>query len=99
MVSTLYAFITRNGYRPKYRKHDIFDGNERMMVNSLVVNKRPALPESERFKIRGIVHRTVRQLQREGTGSVAGSLPTVLGKIGKLKRFMRFLSGGAAMRL
>lgn len=87
LVSILYAFIKRHGYRPKYRKHDIFDSNERMLVNNLVVNERPALPQGERNAIRGLVHRTVRQIQQGSSEEIAGSMPRVLGKIGKLKRF------------
>ena len=89
IVSILYAFIKRNGYRPKYRKHDIFDSNEQMLVNNLVVNKRPALPQNERHVIRGLVHQTIRQLQDGSNESVLVSLPKVLGKIGKLKRLHR----------
>lgn len=87
VISILYAFIKRHGYRPKYRKHDIFDSNERMLVNNLVVNKRPALPESERNAIRGLVHSTVRRIQQRDSEEAAGSIPSVLGKIGNLKRF------------
>lgn len=87
IVSTLYAFIKRNGYRPKYRKHDIFDRNEQMLVNNLLVNKRPALPHKDRHAIRGLVNRTVRYLKEGGSESATDSLPKVFGKIGNLTRF------------
>jgi hypothetical protein len=86
-ISILYAFIKRHGYQPKYRKHRIFDSNERMLVNNLVVNKHPALPQSERNAIRGLVHRTVRRIQQRGSEDAAGSTASVVGKIGNLKRF------------
>jgi hypothetical protein len=86
-ISILYAFIKRHGYQPKYRKHDIFDSNERMLVNNLVVNRHPALPKSERNAIRGLVHRTVKRIQQRDGEVSAVSIPSVLGKIGKLKRF------------
>ncbi len=86
VISILYAFIKRHGYKPKYRKHDIFDSNERMLVNNLVVNKQPALPQNERHAIRGIVHRMVQRIQ-QGSEESAASLPSILGKVGKLKRF------------
>ena len=94
VVSILYAFVKRHGYRPKYRKHDIFDSNERMLVDNLVVNEHPALPQEERSAIRALVHRTVQQIERSG-GQVPESLASVRGKIGKIKR----LHGHAGARL
>jgi len=87
VISILYSFIKRHGYHPKYRKHDIFDRNERMLVNNLVVNRHPALPQSERNAIRGLVHRTVQKIQQRDSEEAAGSILSVVGKIGNLKRF------------
>lgn len=87
VISIVYAFIKRHGYKPKYRKHDIFDSNERMLVNNLVVNKHPALPRSLRNAIRGLVHRTVQRIPQRDNEEAAGSIPSVVGKIGNLKRF------------
>lgn len=86
-ITTLYTFIRLYGYTPKYRKHAIFNRSERMLVNNLVANKRPALPNEERHAIRSLVHRTALQLKGESNEIVATSLPKVIGKIGKLKRF------------
>jgi hypothetical protein len=95
VVSVLYAFVKRHGYQPKYRKHDVFDGNERMLVNNLVVNKHPALPKEECSAIRALVHRTVRQLDETHGEISEKSLAQVQGKLGKLKR----LHGRAGTRL
>jgi hypothetical protein len=86
-MSTLYTFIRRHGYSPKYSKHAIFNRSKRMLVNNLVANRHPALPHEERSAIRALVHRTVVQLEASGEPAIAGSMPTVLGKLGKLKRF------------
>lgn len=86
-ISKLYAFIKRNGFKPKYRKHNIFDHNERMLVNNLVVNEHPALPHQERHAIRSLVHKTTQALVA-GDGSATKTLLNhVLGKIGEVKRF------------
>lgn len=89
ITSTLYTFIRRHGYSPKYCKHTIFNRGERMLVNNLVTNRRPALPHEERSAIRALVHRSVLQMEADGPQAFAGSMPKVLGKIGKLKRFHR----------
>jgi hypothetical protein len=87
VISKLYAFIKRNGYKPKYKKHDIFDHNQRMLVNNLVVNEHPALPHRERQAVRSLVHKTAQALI-VGDGSAPQTLLAhVLGKIGKVKRF------------
>lgn len=99
IVSVLYAFIKRNGYRPKYRKHNIFDRHERMLVNNLVVNKRPALPQEERHAIRGLVNRKIVRFQQHVGESGEDSLAKVLGKIGKLKRFHKRAGDRLSARL
>ena len=87
VMSTLYTFIRRHGYSPKYSKHAIFSRGKRMLVNNLVANRHPALPHEERSAIRALVHRTVVQLEAGNEPTIARSMPTVLGKLGKLKRF------------
>ena len=87
IIRTVFAFIERNGYTPKYRKHALFVREERMLVNNLVANRRPALPREERKAIRALVHSTGLEARRDGEQAVAARLPTVYGKIGKLKRF------------
>jgi hypothetical protein len=87
IVSKIYAFIKRNGYKPKYRKHAIFDPSERMLVNNLVVNERPALSHEERSAVRSLVNKVAKTV---ATGSaLVGplSLNHVRGKVGKVKRF------------
>ena len=87
LISNVYSHIKRNGYKPKYRKHDIFNSSERMLVNNLVVNVHPALIQRERQAIRSLVHKAA-QIFGNG-GDANGDLPIahVRGKIGKLKRF------------
>lgn len=87
VISKIYAFIKRNGYKPKYKKHAVFDHSERMLVNNLVVNERPALPHQERAAIRQLVHRTAKALIAGNGSATPDLLPRVRGKIGKLKRF------------
>lgn len=87
VMSLVYSFIKRNGYTPKYRKHAIFNRNERMLVNNLVVNARVALPLGERQGIRTLVHRTIRTIQNEGAAATVATQAHVKGKIGKVKRF------------
>ena len=87
IVSKIYAFIKRNGYRPNYRKHAIFDHNERMLVNNLVVNERPALKREERSAVRSLVHKAVRMVTIGGEPVEPLSLNHVSGKVGKVKRF------------
>jgi len=89
VISKLYTFIKRNGYKPKYRKHDIFDKNERMLVNNLVVNEHPALPHQERHSVRSLVHKTAQALVAGDEPVTQRLLSHVLGKIGKVKRFHR----------
>lgn len=87
VMSIVYSFVKRSGYTPKYRKHDIFDRNERMLVNNLVVNVRPALQSRERQAVRGLVHRVVKtSTASEGVSSDV-SLAHVKGKVGRVKRF------------
>jgi hypothetical protein len=87
VISKIYAFIKRNGYTPKYKKHAIFNRSERMLVNHLVVNERPALPHQERAAIRQLVHRTAQALIAGDGSTTPALLAHVRGKIGKLKRF------------
>lgn len=99
IVRTVYAFVRRNGYTPKYKKHAIFVREQRMLVNNLVTNRRPALPREERKAIRSIVHGTETKLGAEGIGAIALSLPSVYGKVGKLKRFHKTEGAKLASRL
>ncbi len=99
IVSILYAFIKNNGYRPKYRKHSIFGRNEQMLVNGLVVNKRPALTQKERQSIRALVNRKIVGIQSQVGNSSDDSLARVLGKIGKLKRFHKRTGNRLGVRL
>ena len=87
IVSKIYDLIKRNGYKPKYRKHAIFENNRRMLVNGLVVNERPALPRKERSAVRSLVNKA-EQMVASG-GDLAGPLSRnrVSGKVGKVKRF------------
>jgi len=87
VMSLVYSFIKRNGYTPKYRKHAIFNRNERMLVNNLVVNARVALPLDERQNIRTLVHRTIRTIHEQGAAAIVATEAHVKGKIGKVKRF------------
>lgn len=87
IVSQIYAFIKRNGYRPKYQKHAIFEHNERMLVNNLVVNERPALTREERSAVRSLVHKAVRMVTIGGESVEPLSPRHVSGKVGKVKRF------------
>ena len=87
VISKIYAFIKRNGYKPKYRKHDIFTSNKCMLVNNLVVNKRPALPQRERQAVRSLVHKTAWAVKAGGRTATQTLLAHVQGKIGKVKRF------------
>ena len=87
IVSKIYAFIKRNGYRPKYRKHAIFEHNERMLVNNLVVNERPALTREERSAVRSLVNKAVRMGSSGGDSVESLSRNHVSGKVGKVKRF------------
>ena len=56
IISLIYAFFERDGFRPKYAKHRIYKANERMLVNNLVVNAHPSLPDEQRKGIRSLVH-------------------------------------------
>lgn len=87
IVSKIYAFIKRHGYKPKYRKHAIFEHNERMLVNNLVVNERPALTREERSAVRSLVHKAVRMVTSGGSLVEPFSRNHVSGKVGKVKRF------------
>lgn len=87
VMSIVYSFIKRDGYTPRYRKHDIFDQNERMLVNNLVVNVRPALQSRERQAVRSLVHRVVKNPAASESVSSDVSLAHVKGKVGKVKRF------------
>lgn len=86
-VSTVYAFLRRHGYRPKRKKHFIYNRGKPMLVNGLVVNRYPALPKKERSAIRSLVHHTINALHSEQPPETELSLPRVIGKVGKLKRF------------
>ena len=86
-ISKIYAFIKRNGYKPKYRKHDIFNRSECMLVNNLVVNKRPALPHRERQAVRSLVHKTALAVKAGDRTATKALLNHVRGKIGEIKRF------------
>lgn len=87
VISKIYAFIKRNGYKPKYQKHDVFNRNECMLVNNLVVNKRPALPHRERQAVRSLVHKTALAAKAGDRPATQVLLAHVRGKIGKVKRF------------
>ena len=87
VMSIVYSFIKRDGFTPKYRKHDIFGRNERMLVNNLVVNVRPALQARERQAVRSLVHRVVKTPAASENVSSDVSLAHVKGKVGKVKRF------------
>ena len=87
IVAKIYAFIKRNGYKPKYRKHAIFEHNERMLVNNLVVNERPALTHEERSAVRSLVHKAVKMVTSGGDSVEPFSRNHVSGKVGKVKRF------------
>lgn len=87
IVSAIYAFLRRNGYWPNRKKHFIFNRGKSMRVNNLVVNRRPALPRKERSAIRGLVHHTIQALHAGRPAEASLSLPRVVGKVGKLKRF------------
>ena len=87
VISAVYSFIKRDGFSPKYRKHAIFERNEAMLVNNLVVNAHPALPVRERQAVRCLVHRASNTLNA-GNGTVSNvPLAHIKGKIGKVKRF------------
>lgn len=87
VVSKIYTFIKRNGYRPNYRKHAIFEHNERMLVNNLVVNERPALTREERSAVRSLVHKAVKMVTLGSDSVELFSRNHVSGKVGKVKRF------------
>ena len=87
VVSHIYSFIKRSGYKPKYRKHQIFDRNEKMLVNNLVVNAHPALSRVERHDIRQLVYTTIRAIHHRGAEAIADTQAHVRGKIGKVTRF------------
>lgn len=87
VVSTVYAFLHRHGYRPKRKKHFIYNRGKPMLVNGLVVNRYPALPKRERSAIRSLVHHTIDALHSEQPAETELSLRRVIGKVGKLKRF------------
>ena len=87
IVAKIYAFIKRNGYKPKYRKHAIFEHNERMLVNNLVVNEHPALTREERSAVRSLVHKAVKMVTSGGDSVEPFSRNHVSGKVGKVKRF------------
>ncbi len=87
VMSLIYSFIKRSGYTPKYRKHAIFNRNEKILVNSLVVNAHAALPLDERQGIRALVHRTIRTIKNEGMAAITATRAHVIGKIGKVTRF------------
>jgi hypothetical protein len=81
VMSRLYTFMKREGFRPKYRKHTIHGAHQRMLVNNLVVNVRAALPIEERKRIRRIVYLS----SRASVSDVP--MAHVKGKLGKLSRF------------
>lgn len=87
VISKIYAFIKRNGFKPKYQKHNVFTRNECMLVNNLVVNKRPALQYRERQAIRSLVHKTALAIKAGDSTVTQALLAHVRGKIGKVKRF------------
>ncbi len=87
IVSKIYSFITRNGYKPKYRKHAIFGRNKRMLVNGLVVNEHPALAREERSQVRSLVHKYVSSPSTAGGSAGPLARNHVAGKVGKVKRF------------
>lgn len=82
VMSLVYSFMKRDGFRPKYRKHQMFGAHQRMLVNNLVVNVRAALPVEERKRIRRLVHHASR-----GVEPARSQLAHVKGKLGKLSRF------------
>lgn len=54
-IAAIYGMMTAHGYRAKRSKHEIRRAQGPMAVTKLLVNARPALPKSERARIRTCV--------------------------------------------
>lgn len=87
-ISLVYGMLYRNGFRPKRSKHESFHSGQRMMVTKLVANKKPSLPAEERSRIRGAVHSLeLMVVNPEMQSEAKASLPSIAGRVSKLKRF------------
>lgn len=62
-ISQIYGMLASCGMKPKRRKHEVWRRHGRMFVTKLLVNARPALPDTERQAIRAAVFQMERQVQ------------------------------------
>lgn len=87
IVSLIRRMASRKGLRLKARKHRIYASSERMLVNNLVVNKKPSIQVEERSRIRAAV-RECEMRAREGITNpeFRSLLNSVRGRVKHLER-------------
>lgn len=89
IIQKIYSMLWQHGFKPKREKHSIRHKGQRMLVNKLVVNKKPSLPKEKKSALRACIKKC-----RESTVSDE-FYHKVLSRVGQLKRF----SPDLAMRL
>jgi retron-type reverse transcriptase len=85
IVTLAVSFIQRNGYDIKREKQKILRGNQRMEINGLIANRRPALPKKERNRIRAQVNTLARKLA-DAEDIDLHFIRSTFGKLDKLRR-------------
>ena len=86
VIAKIYGMLTKQGYRAKRRKHEVFSSGRRMITTKLMVNRRPALISAERAKIRTAVFQLEQRVANgERSVELLAELARVSGRVGKLK--------------
>lgn len=86
ITKTAIGFIQRHGYHVKRSKQKVYWRSGPMTVNNLVVNVHPALPKSERRRIRA-QGSTLRTALSSGDSVDPHFISSTRGKIARLRRF------------
>jgi hypothetical protein len=88
LIRRVYGMLACAGLKAKRKKHEIFTSKNPMFATKLLVNKRVALPEKERGRIRAAVNQA-EKMQASGApmADLMKAMNTAAGRVATLGRF------------
>ena len=86
IIAKIYGMLLKQGLAPNRSKHSVATSGQRMTVNKLVINEKPALSRKKRSKARALV-RQLEKLVDAGEELLGSQYQSVQGKTEEMRRF------------